>query len=173
MPPEAGATGAAAEHDAVLRALRELWAGRGAHADLETALEGLPAADRARRPEGMPYSVWELVEHLRISQEDLVAYTLDASHPTPSWPDGYWPARRDEVDDATWRESVNGLLRSLDAMEAWLHDPEFDLMADIPGSDPLPSGGRRTPYRQMLIAADHRAYHLGQIVTLRRALGNW
>lgn len=159
--------------EALVRALRELWEGRGAHADLDAALDGLPTEDRGLRPEGMSYSVWELVEHMRIGQEDLVAYTLDPNHASPSWPDGYWPGPREEVDDETWRASVHGLRASLAAMGAWLDDPGFDLTADIRHSDPLPSGGKRTPLRQMLIAADHRAYHLGQIVAVRRALGNW
>ena len=159
--------------DAVRRAVRELLAQRSAHLDVAAALADLPAELRGVRPDGHPHSVWELVEHLRIAQEDLVAYTLSADAESPPWPDGYWPAPRDEVDDATWRASLDGLTRGLETMDGWARDPAFDLSADIAHSDPLPGGGRRTPLRQMLVAADHLAYHLGQIVTVRQALGAW
>lgn len=155
------------------RALQEVWAGRSAHADLEGAIADLDPALRGVRPEGLPYSVWELVEHIRIGQEDLVAYTLDATHASPAWPDGYWPEPSERVEDAVWNESVAGLRRALEAMEAWLTDPNVDLGAEIAHSDELPGGGRRTPLRQVLVALDHRAYHLGQIVVVRRALGAW
>ena len=156
-----------------IRALREAWAGRSAHADLDAALDDLDPALRAVRPEGMPYSVWELVEHLRIAQEDLVDYTLAREHDAPPWPEGYWPGQRETVDDPTWERTVIALKESLAEMGAWLDDPEMDLTADLPHSDLLPDGGRRTPLRQMLVAMDHRAYHLGQIVAVRRALGAW
>lgn len=169
-----GAGGDAAEGTGPLRrALRELWVGGGAHADLDAALEGLDPALRTVRPEGLPYSVWELVEHLRIAQEDLVGYTLDPSHVSPAWPNEHWPAPREAIGDEAWKESVDGLRRSLNAMEAWLHDPSFELTAEIAHSDVLPSGSRRTPLRQVLVAVDHRAYHLGQVVAVRRALGAW
>lgn len=158
---------------ALRRAVRELLAQRGAHVDVATAVADLPAELRGVRPEGHPHSVWELVEHLRIAQEDLVAYTLSADAASPPWPEGYWPAPREVVDDATWRASLDGLTRGIEAMDAWARDPAFELTADIAHSDLLPDGGRRTPLRQMLVAADHLAYHLGQVVTVRQALGAW
>lgn len=160
-------------NEAVRRALREALAGGGAHVDLEAALDDLPASARGVRPAGAPHAVWELVEHLRIAQEDLVAYTLSAEATSPPWPDGYWPAPREVVDDASWSASVEGLRAGLATMRGWLDDPSFDLTADIPWSDELPGGGRRTPLRQLLVACDHLGYHLGQIVAVRRALGLW
>ena len=157
----------------VREALLELWEGGGAHVDLGAALEGLDPAQRAVRPGGFPYSVWELVEHLRLTQEDLVSYTLDPNHESPPWPEGYWPGPREAVNDGLWRESVDGLRRALDAMEAWITEGDVRLVVPIEHSDLLPSGVRRTPLRQVLVAADHRAYHLGQIVAVRRALGAW
>lgn len=157
----------------VLRAFREAWAGRSAHVDLDAALADLDAALRAVRPEGVPYSVWELVEHLRIAQKDLLDYTLAREHDAPPWPEGYWPGPRETVDDPTWQESVGGLKAGLAEMGKWLNDPEMDLTEDLPHSDLLPDGGRRTPLRQMLVAMDHRAYHVGEIVAVRRALGAW
>lgn len=162
-----------ASRDPMRRALRELLRGEGAHVPLDAALAGLPAHLRGTRPDGLPYAVWELVEHMRIGQEDLVAYTLSAEHDAPPWPDGYWPAPRDPVPDAVWEASLQGLHAALAEMEGWLDDPSFELLEDIPHSDALPDGGRRTPVRQIVIAADHQAYHVGQIVVIRRALGAW
>lgn len=164
---------AVARRDPMRRALRELLRGEGAHVPLDAAVAGLPAHLRGTRPAGLPYAVWELVEHMRIGQEDLVAYTLSAEHDVLPWPDGYWPAARDPVPDAVWEASLQGLRAALAEMEGWLDDPAFELLADIPHSDALPDGGRRTPMRQILIAADHLAYHVGQIVAARRALGAW
>ncbi len=161
------------DDQAVRRAVRELLANRSAHVDLDAALDGLPADARGVRPAGHPHSVWELVEHLRIAQHDLVTYTLDPEATSPPWPEGFWPEPMERVDDERWRASVEGLREALGAMDGWLRDPAFDLTADIPHSDPLPDGGRRTPLRQILVASDHLAYHLGQIVTVRRALGVW
>jgi hypothetical protein len=158
---------------AVRRALREALAGGGAHVDLDAALADLPASARGLRPDGAPHAIWELVEHLRIAQEDLVAYTTSAEATSPPWPEGYWPAPRETVDDATWQASVEGLRAGLAAMRGWVDDPAFDLTAEIPWSDALPGGGRRTPLRQVLVACDHLGYHLGQIVAVRRALGLW
>lgn len=158
---------------ATRRALRELLAGRSAHVDLDAALDDLPAELRGVRPDGLPHSVWELLDHLRIGQRDLVDYTLSAEAVSPAWPDGYWPEPRDPVDDATWTASRNRLEEALVEMDGWLQDPDFDLVAEIPHSDLLPDGARRTPLRQVLVAADHLAYHVGQIVTVRQALGAW
>lgn len=155
------------------RALREAWAGRSAHVDFDAAIAGLDPALRATRPQGLPYSVWELVEHLRIAQEDLVAYTTGRETTSPPWPEGYWPAPRASVDDASWERAVAGAKAAFDAMAAWLDDPGTDLAAELPHSDRLADGGRRTVVRQMLVALDHRAYHVGQIVAVRRALGAW
>lgn len=161
------------DQGAVLRGVREALAGRSAHIDLNAALDGLPPELRGRRPEGGAHSVWELVEHLRIGQEDLVAYTLSADATSPAWPDGYWPEPRDPVDDDRWNASVEGLRAGLAEMERWLDDPEFDLTEEIAWSTELPSGGRRTPFRQILVACEHLSYHLGQIVLVRQALRAW
>jgi hypothetical protein len=125
------------------------------------------------RPAGHAHSVWEIVEHLRIAQEDLAAYALSGDSVSPQWPEGYWPVPTDAVDDARWNESISALGASLAEMERWLHDPAFALTDDLAWSDELPSGGRRTPLRQVLVAIQHLSYHLGQIVDVRRALGAW
>jgi hypothetical protein len=157
----------------VRRAVRELLAGRSAHVDLDAAIADLPHELRGVRPEGHPHAVWELVEHLRIAQRDLVDYTVGREASSPPWPEGYWPARREEVPEAIWGASLEGLRDGLAEMDGWLRDPDVDLTAELAHSDQLPGGGRRTPLRQVLVAADHLAYHVGQIVTVRQALGAW
>lgn len=163
----------ASASNAVVRAVREALHGHSAHVDLERALTDLPRELRGVRPAGHDHSIWELVEHLRIAQEDLAAYALSADASSPAWPDGYWPEPLDPVDDARWQASVDALTRSLAAMEAWLDDPDMDLGADLPWSSELPSGGRRTALRQVLVACEHMSYHLGQIVQIRKVLGAW
>ena len=158
---------------AVVRAVREALIGRSAHVDLEAALADLPSELRGLRPAGQPHSVWELVEHLRIAQEDLVAYATSADAVSPPWPDGYWPEPRDEVDDATWNASVEGLKKGVAEMLAWTEEPDAWLTEELAWSDELASGGRRTPLRQTLVACEHLSYHLGQVVSVRQALGAW
>lgn len=172
-PPDgAGAAGDAVDA-ALRRALREQLEGRSAHVSLDEALAELPSELRGRRPPALPHSVWEQLEHMRIAQEDLVAYSLDARAASPPWPEGYWPTPREHVDDAMWQASQRGLEEGLATMRGWVDDPAFELTAEIPHSGVLPAGGRRTYLRQVLVAVDHLGYHLGQIVQLRRALGAW
>lgn len=152
-----------AERDAVAALLR----GGHAHMDVEDVVAGLPAAARGRRPEAMPYAVWELLEHMRITQEDILRYTLDPSWSSPPWPEGTWPEPRDPVDDPTWSETLEGFLADRRELVALVQDPGIELGAE------LPHGEGRTYLRQALVAADHNAYHTGQIVAVRRALGAW
>lgn len=178
MSADAGPAGGAGPPDALMdaalrRALREQLEGRGAHVDLEAALDALPPELRGQRALQLPHSPWELLEHLRIAQEDIVHYSLDADATSPPWPEGFWPTPRERVDDATWEASRRGLQESLDVMRGWVDDPAFELTAEIPHSDALPDGSRRTYLRQVLVATDHLGYHLGQIVQVRRALSAW
>jgi len=144
-----------------------LLGGRGAHVDFDGAVADLPAELRGVRPEGLPYSAWELVEHLRIALWDLVEFSRDADHESPDWPAGYWPATPALPDDASWDASVAAYRRHLDEMKALVADPERDLTARLPWSE------QATLLREALLAADHAAYHVGQLVLVRRLLGAW
>jgi hypothetical protein len=104
---------------------------------------------------------------MRLAQEDILRYTLDASWKSPDFPAGYWPKPTDDVDDAQWTESVERFLADLDEVAALARDPQRDLTAEIP------HGEGRTYLRQVLLVADHNAYHAGQIVEVRRQLGDW
>lgn len=155
------------DQDRLRQGVADLLRGGHAHVTLDQALEGLPAEQRAERPDGFPYSVWEVLEHMRIAQEDILRYTLDPDWRSPPWPEGYWPERPGAVDDETWSATHDGFVRDRDALIAMVQDPQRDL------AGLLPHGEGRTYLRQALVAADHNAYHLGQIVAVRRALGAW
>jgi uncharacterized damage-inducible protein DinB len=153
--------------DRRLRAdLVELLKGGSAHLTWEQALRGLPPALRAAPPGPGLHTIWELVEHMRIAQEDILRYTLDPRWKSPAWPAGYWPSVA-KPTAAEWRRCVAGFRRDLGAVVKLVRDRRFDLTA------PLPHGEGRTALREVLLVADHNAHHLGQIVLARRLLGAW
>ena len=148
------------------RDLLELLEGRGAHVDFPTTFAGLAPEHRTARPIEDGHTIWELLEHLRIAQEDILRYTLSAEWTSPEWPDGYWP----EVETPTeeqWRAALDAFQSDLEEVEALVKDPSRDLTAEIP------HGEGRSYLREVLLVADHNAYHLGQVVEIRRLLGAW
>jgi hypothetical protein len=141
--------------------------GKGAHADFDAAVAGLPPKLRGVRLEGAPHSAWELLEHLRIAQWDMLEFSRDPKHVSPDWPDGYWP-KSAEPDSATaWENGVKGFQRDLKAMRELVSDPKSDLFT------PFPHGKGQTLLREALQLADHNAYHVGELIFLRRMLGAW
>jgi uncharacterized damage-inducible protein DinB len=137
-------------------------------------LRTIPPAARGVVPDGLPdgYSIWQLVEHMRRSQDDYLDYCRNPDYSFPDWPDAYWPAAAAPPSDAAWREGVARFEEGIEAATALVNDPEIDLAGTIPHSD-----GEKyhsTRYVDELAAiADHNAYHLGQVVTVRRLLGAW
>lgn len=153
------------------RALRdhllELLRGGSAHLDFDKAIADLPAGLRGVRPEGTPHSIWELVEHLRFTQWDILDFSRNPDYATPNWPEDYWPKTPAPPDDTAWEESVAAFHRDLKAMQDLVADPNTDLYAKIPWGD------GQTILREAMLVADHNAYHLGQIVGVRQMLGDW
>ena len=153
------------------QALREhllyLLRGGGAHLDFEAAVAGLPAELRGARPPGVPHTPWRLLEHLRIAQWDILEFSRNPKHVSPKFPEGYWPADDAPPDEAAWDRSAAAFRADLRAMCDLVADPSTDLFA------PLPHGTGQTVLREALLVADHNAYHLGQLVVVRRALGAW
>ncbi len=154
------------------RLLREhlvaLLDGGHAHATFDAAVKGIPPAARGRVPKGLPYSPWQLLEHLRIAQWDILEFSRDRHHQSPRWPEGYWPpAEATSPSEADWRKSVGQFRRDLQAMQELVADPDVDLSARIPWGD------GQTVLREALLVADHNAYHLGELVVVRRLLGAW
>jgi hypothetical protein len=155
-------------NDAALRQhLLDLLQGGNAHASLKDALEDFPAELRGQRPKGAPHSPWEVLEHMRIAQWDILEFSRDANHKSPDFPDGYWPKSPEPPDPKAWDRSVHSLCQDLQTMCALIADDETDLFARIPHGD------GQTILREALVTADHNAYHLGQLLLLRRTLGAW
>lgn len=138
-----------------------------AHADFAQSVRDFPAEDRGKRPKGAPHSPWEVLEHMRIAQSDILEFSRDGKHESPKWPEGYWPAEPEPPDDKAWDRSVHQFCQDNEALCSLVLDESNDLFARIPHGD------GQTLLREALLAADHNAYHLGQLVLLRRALGDW
>ncbi len=138
-----------------------------AHVTFKHAIGDLPATLRGAKPPGQPFTPWRLLEHIRISQWDILEFTKSAEHVSPKWPAGYWPASDAPHDPAAWDKSVAQVERDLEEMRRLVRDPKIDLFARIP------HGTGQTPLREALVLADHNAYHVGQLVLLRRLLGAW
>jgi len=138
-----------------------------AHADFHAAVDDFPAKLRGRVPEGFPYSAWQLLEHIRLALWDILEFSRDARHKSPKWPEGYWPKTAVPPSADAWDKSVKAVVEHVDAMRKLVTDPSRDLFA------PLPHGTGQTLLREALLAADHNAYHLGQLVLVRKVLGVW
>ena len=138
-----------------------------AHAGFDAAVKDMPAALRGKVPEGSEHSPWQVLEHLRIAQWDIVEFARDPKHVSPEFPSGYWPASPVPPNDQAWQKSVDAFRADHQALVDLVMDESSDLLAKIPHGD------GQTILRQALLAADHNAYHLGQLILLRRQLGTW
>lgn len=151
------------------KALREhlvyLLQGGGAHIAFEDAVKGFPASLRGKKVENFPHTAWMLLEHLRLAQWDILEFTRNKKHKSPKWPEGYWPKNEAPPNHAAWNKSVAGFRKDLKTMVELVKNPKTDLFA------PLAWGDGQTVLREALLLADHNAYHLGQLVMLRKALG--
>jgi hypothetical protein len=152
-------------------ALREhllyLLRGGGAHLDFDKAVAGLPPALRGAKPAGLSHTPWRLIEHVRIAQWDILEFSRNPRHVSPSFPDGYWPQGDAPPGPDDWDRSLAAFRSDLRAMQDLVADPASDLFT------PLPHGQGQTLLREALLVADHNAYHLGQLVVVRRLLGAW
>jgi hypothetical protein len=153
------------------QALREhilyLLRGGGAHLDFDAAVADLPAGLRGARAAGAPHTPWRLVEHMRIAQWDILEFSRNPKHISPPFPEGYWPKEDAPATGAAWDGSLAAFRADLQAMQDLVAKPSTDLFARIP------HGEGQTILREALLIADHNAYHLGQLVMLRRVLGAW
>jgi DinB superfamily len=147
----------------VLESLR----GGHAHVEVDRAIGGLPAELRGAKPPGQPHTPWRLLEHMRIAQRDILDFSRDGSHVSPQWPEGYWPAGDAPPDEKAWDQSVKAFKSDAAAMQDLVANKATDLLAPIPG------GQGQTLLREALLMADHNAYHLGQLIIVRRLLGAW
>ena len=151
------------EHDKdVRKRLVYTLQGKGAHLDYKSVLEDFPAEFRGKTFPGLPYTAWQLLEHLRIAQWDILEFSKDAKHVSPKWPEGYWPYETAPPDDKAWDKSVTKFLTDLQSMQDLVNDPDTDLFQRIP------HGTGQNILREAILVIDHNAYHLGQLVLLHK-----
>ena len=137
---------------------------KGAHLSFKEAVADFPAAFRGKKPAGAPHSAWELLEHMRLAQEDILDFSRNPQYRAKKFPDDYWPPTPEPPDDAAWDRSVQQFQSDLKELQELMADTKFDLLAK------LAHGKGQTLLREALITADHNSYHLGQLMFLRKML---
>lgn len=153
------------QHKILIEELTKLLLGGNAHVSLQDALKGLDPKLRGIKPENMPYSVWQLVEHIRIAQWDMLQFSKDADHKSPKWPDDYWPKEIAPQSDDMWNGSIKQINSDLDEF--------IELMEHSDIYHVLQHGEGQTILREALQIADHNAYHIAEIIAIRRILNAW
>ncbi|HEY6937575.1 MAG TPA: DinB family protein [Terriglobales bacterium] len=155
-------------HDqAVRQHLLDLLKGGNAHVKFDEVVRDFPEGLRGKKPEGQPHTAWRLLEHMRIAQWDIVEFSRSSKHVSPEFPDGYWPKGDTPPSATAWEKSVKQFRADLKAMQDLVADPKTELYARIPWGD------GQTVLREALLVADHNAYHLGELLMIRRLLGAW
>ena len=155
-------------NDKVLREhLVKMLKGGEAHATFDAGVKNVPVNLRGKRPKGAEHSPWEVLEHLRIAQWDILEFSRKPDHKSPEFPGGYWPQAQTPPNEKAWEQSVQAFNKDLEALCKLVTDESTDLLAKIPHGD------GQTILREALLAADHNAYHLGELVLVRRLLGAW
>ena len=147
--------------------LQYLISGGGAHAKFDEVIEDFPRELRGTKPKGFPHTAWMLLEHMRIAQWDILEFSRDANHKSPKWPKGYWPKSDAPASPASWTDSIEQFRDDKQEMIDLIANDRTDLFARIPWGD------GQTVLREALLVADHNAYHLAQLVDIRRLLGVW
>jgi hypothetical protein len=153
------------QHKILTNELLKLLKGGNAHASLEDALEDLPAGLRGVKHDKLPYTIWQLVEHIRIAQWDMIQFSKDARHQSPKWPEEYWPKENAPKDEKEWNRSVQQINNDIDEFIMLIN--EADIYQNIA------HGEGQNILREALQIADHNAYHTAEIIVARRLLGAW
>ena len=138
--------------------------GGNAHITFDDFVKDFPADKCGERVDGLPYSAWQVLEHIRIAQWDILEFTRDANHVSPKWPEGYWPPQSETGNAGAWRDSVAKFQKDLKEIQELIADPATDLFAKIP------HGSGQTVLREALLVADHNSYHLGVLLAISRLL---
>jgi hypothetical protein len=152
-------------HETLLKELIKLLEGGGAHATVKDALNNLPPDLRGVKPHNLPYSIWQLAEHIRIAQWDMLEFSKDGSHTSPKWPDDYWPKESSPANNDAWDKTVEQINTDRDEFIALLKSHDI--------YEKIPHGSGQTLLREALQMADHTSYHTSEIILLRRLLGAW
>lgn len=151
----------------IVAELTELINKGNAHLSVEDAVAGIDLKLLTVIPEHLPYNVWQLIEHIRITQWDIVEFCLSADHVSPEWPAQYWPEPEEKADQVKLDSSLKQIKADRERFFALLNDPDRDLYT------PFPYGDGQNLFKEALLIADHTSYHLGELIVLRRLLGNW
>jgi len=138
-----------------------------AHVDAKKAFQNLKPENRHKTVDNFSHTIWEELEHLQLAQEDIFRYMLEPDWKSPKWPEGYWPAEKENVTGEEWDKSLNGFFSDLEEVQEFVNNTEFDLI------DKIPHTKNHTYFREILLIIDHNAYHLGKVVEMRKALKNW
>ena len=161
-PPANLSEGARLRHE-----LSALLNGRQAHMSLEDAVANFPMEHINSHPPNVPYTFWHLLEHLRIAQSDILEFILDPDYKSPSWPEGYWPAPDAVAGPEEWEQTLASFAEDQEELLDLAQDPDNDLLAELPHAPGY------TILREIMVAADHNAYHIGELGILRQVMGLW
>lgn len=157
----------AGEDAALRKQLLALLTWEDAHVTFDDAVKGIPASVRGIQPPGLPYSLWQLLEHIRLAQRDILEFCIDSGYRARKWPDDYWPKSPVPPTSQAWQQSVSAIRSDRRGLIRLLSDRAVDLFAQIP------HGQGQTYLREVVLIADHNAFHVGQLVLVRRLLGVW
>lgn len=153
------------EHKILIDELVKLLRGGSAHLSFQEAVNGLPAEIRGIKPENMPYSIWQLVEHIRITQWDMLQFCINENYQSPKWPDEYWIKEAKPKNDSAWQQSITQINNDLEAFIEVLKKEDI--------YEEIPHGNGQNIVREALQIADHTSYHAGEIIAIRRMLKAW
>jgi hypothetical protein len=154
--------------DKVMREqLLALLRGGNAHLGFDDAVANFPLEHINTKPPNVAYTPWHLLEHIRIAQWDILEFVRNPAHVSPSWPEGYWPAPGEQADEARWQQTINEFRADLKAIEDLVTDPNTDFFG------PIPHAPGYTIFREILLVADHNAYHIGEFAILRQVMDTW
>src|SRR5579863_4081118 len=151
------------QHQILINELIKLLEGGSAHAGLDDALKDLPKELRGIKPDRLPYSIWQLVEHIRLAQWDMLEFSKDGQHQSPKWPEGYWVKEATPSNDAAWEKSIKQINADRNEFIKLLRQENI--------YQKIPHGDGQTILREALQIADHNAYHIAEIIVIRRLLG--
>ena len=138
-----------------------------AHVSFNDAVENIPFEALGKKIQGLPYSIWQIAEHIRIAQWDILDFSRNANYKAPKWPDDYWPEEESPGNEAAWKDCITQFNSDLNAFIDLLQDPRSDIFK------PFAHGNGQNLLREALLIADHNSYHTGEIIILRRLMGNW
>jgi uncharacterized damage-inducible protein DinB len=147
--------------------LKNALAGKGAHVDFEEAIKNFPVDLRGKHARGVPHTAWQVLEHIRITQADILNFCINPDYKDLNWPQDYWPSNAAPDSEAAWDRSIAGYRGDLKKMQELIGDSARDLHSQIPHGD------GQTLFREAILVIDHSSYHVGQLVTLRQLLGIW